>query len=219
MSEQVALDQRYMVNVYQTNETGKHVVSFGPKGPMHERGPGGPPMRVPQYIVAVRQEANGLIFDWSATQDDPGAARGEMEAEVAIRLNDKAIWIDRVTALIGQVEQWAKQLGWSSRRLDKQLDDLWIGKHHVPALIMQEDTCKVVLEPVGRSSPGAEGVVDLYLMPAYDDVARLYYYDGRWNLHHSSADAKAVTVRDSQATLLSKETFEKVLAELTQHVA
>jgi hypothetical protein len=27
----------------------------------------------------------------------------------------------------------------------------------------KHDTCRIMLEPVGRSAPGAEGVVDLYL--------------------------------------------------------
>ena len=48
---------------------------------------------------------------------------------------------------------------------------------------MQEGTVRIILEPIARSTPGAEGVVDLYLMPAYDDVATLFYEDG-WKLHY-----------------------------------
>jgi hypothetical protein len=29
-----------------------------------------------------------------------------------------------------------------------------------------------LLEPIGRPAPGIEGIVDLYLMPAYDDIER-----------------------------------------------
>ncbi|HZK82437.1 MAG TPA: hypothetical protein VFC46_15250, partial [Humisphaera sp.] len=154
------------------------------------------------------------------TQDDPGAAREEMQTEIAVRMRDRAIWIDRVTVLVGQVEQWARELGWSSRRVGKQLDDAWIGKHGVPALLMQEDTCRILLEPVGRSTPGTEGVVDLYLMPAYDDIASLYYYGDQWNLHYMFPGAKPVaTVREAEAVPLSKQTFERVLAELRKHAA
>ena len=35
----------------------------------------------------------------------------------------------------------------------------------------------ILLEPV---APGTEGVVDLYLMPGYDDIASLYHYSNRW---------------------------------------
>ena len=99
----------------------------------------------------------------------------------------------------------------------KELDDARIGEHRVPSLLMQEDTCRLHLEPVGRSAPGAEGVVDLYLMPAYDDIATLYYYNGRWNLHYFFPRAPEVAaVRNTEAMPLSKETFAKVLAEMSK---
>jgi hypothetical protein len=168
----------------------------------------------------VRKEADALAFDWSGTQDDPGADRQEMETEIAVRMKARTIWIDRVTLLVGQVEQWARELGWATRRLGKRIDDSWIGKHNVPALLMQEDICRIMLEPVARSIPGTEGVVDLYLMPAYDDIASLYYYGERWNLQYVSASNRTEgTVRDAEAIPLSKQTLERVLAELTKHAA
>ena len=221
MSETTAPNQRFMVSVYEPEETGGALIfTFVPKGLQQERGPGGPPKCVPQFIVAVRQEAGGLAFDWSGTPDDPGAAREEIEADIAARMKERANWIDRVNSLVGQVEQWAREMGWSTRRVEKKLDDARIGKHRVPALLMQEDTCRVLLEPVGRSAPGAEGVVDLYLMPAYDDIASLYYYDNRWNLHYTFPGGKLVAeMRAAEAMPLSKETLEKVLAEMRRNAA
>jgi hypothetical protein len=220
MSEQTAENQRYMVSVYESEQTpGILIFTFAPKGLQQERGPNGVPKRVPQYAVAVRQESGGLAFDWSGTPDDPGAARGEMQVEVAARMKDRATWIDRVFTLVDQVEQWAKELGWSTRRLEKKLDDSWIGKHRVPALLMQEDLCRVMLEPVGRSTLGAEGVVDLYLMPAYDDIARLYY-ENQWKLYYMFPGARPTAeVRSAESVPLSKETLAKVLAEMRQHAA
>ena len=102
MSETTAPNQRFMVSVYEPEETGGALIfTFVPKGLQQERGPGGAPKRVPQFIVAVRQEAGGLAFDWSGTPDDPGAAREEMQAESAARWKDRASWIDRVTSLVG----------------------------------------------------------------------------------------------------------------------
>ena len=72
----------------------------------------------------------------------------------------------------------------TTRRIEKRLDDSGVGTHKVPALLLQEDTVRVLLEPVSRRAPGAEGVVDLYLMPAFDDIATLYFYDGGWQLHY-----------------------------------
>jgi hypothetical protein len=221
MNEQIPLDQRYMISVYEPIEAdGAFIFSFGHKGLTHDRGIDGSLKRVPKFIVAVRQEADRVTFDWTATQDDPGADRDLMEAEVTLRLKARAIWIDRVAVLITQVEQWARDLGWSTRRVEKRLEDAWIGKHSVAALLMQEDACRILLEPVGRSTPGTEGVVDLYLMPAYDDIATLYYYGGQWNLHYMFPGAKPVaTVREAEAVPLSKMTLEKVLGELRKHAA
>ena len=192
--------------------------TFVPKGLQQDRGAGGPPKRVPQFVVAVRQESRGLTFDWNGTPDDPGAAREEIQTEIAARMKERSIWMGRVASLVSQVEQWAREMNWSTRRVEKKLDDSWIGEHRVPALLMQEDTCRILLEPVGRSSPGTEGVVDLYLMPAYDDIAGLYYYNNRWNLHYLFAGSNPVaTVREAEAMPLSKETLAKVLAGLRQN--
>jgi hypothetical protein len=97
--------------------------------------------------------------------------------------------------------------------VEKRLDDSRIGRHVVPALLMQEDTCRILLEPIARSAPGAEGVVDLYLMPAYDDIAVLFYYSDRWNLHYNM-DRGTNSVRpvsEAEAMPLSKEALAKVL--------
>ena len=222
MSEHPSQEQRYMVSIYEQDQAGGAlIVTFVPKVPPPERSPGLPAKRVPQFIVTVRpQEPGGLTFDWSATPDQPGAARAGIEAEIADRMKDRTTWVDRVSSLVDQVEQWARAMGWSTRRVEKKLDDARIGKHRVPALLMQVDTCRVLLEPVARSIPGAEGVIDLYLMPAYDDIASLYYYGDRWNLHYVFPDTKAVAkVREAETTPVSRETFEKVLVEMRRHAA
>jgi hypothetical protein len=221
MSKQTEQQQRYMVGVFEPAEAGgAYLFTFVPNGLMQVRGPNGASKRVPQFTVAVREEAGGLAFDWGGTSDDPGAAKEEMQAEIAARMKDRTIWIERVSSLVGQVEQWAKELNWSTRRVEKKLDDDRVGKHRVPALLMQEDTCRVLLEPVGRSSLGSEGVVDLYLMPAYDDIASLYFYGNRWNLHYLfPGDRPGAAVREAEAMPVSKETLEKVLTEMRQNAA
>jgi hypothetical protein len=221
MSEQTASLQRYKVSVYEPEgEGGLLVFTFVPNGPEQERGPNGAPKRVPQFTVTARQEGDAITFDWSGDQDDPKSAKGEIEKEAEERIRARTVWIDSVKALVDQVESWAREMHWSTRRVEKKLDDDWIGKHRVPALLMQEDTCRILLEPVGRSSSGAHGVVDLYLMPAYDDIASLYYYENRWNLHYTFPGTKAAaTIAEADAVPLSKEALEKVLAEMKQNAA
>ncbi len=60
MNEQTAQKQRYMVSVYEPEEAGGTLIfTFVPKGLQQERGAGGLPKRVPQFVVAVRQECVG----------------------------------------------------------------------------------------------------------------------------------------------------------------
>lgn len=100
---------------------------------------------------------------------------------VADRERSKAEWLDSLAVLVDAVEGWSRELGWSTRRIEKTLDDSEIGPYQAPALIMQEETTRALLDPIGRSTPGSDGVVDLYLMPAFDDIARYHVRNGRVN--------------------------------------
>jgi len=118
------------------------------------------------------------------------------------------------------VQGWAEELGWSTRRIDKQMEDSQLGPYEAPALILQQDLTRVLLDPIASSAPHTEGVVDLYRMPAYDDVASLYYYDDNWQVHDQAAGtSSAATIREAQAKPLSMETFREVLEELKRHVS
>ena len=55
-------------------------------------------------------------------------------------------------------------------------------------------------------------------MPAYDDIASLYFDDGRWVLHYLFSGTTAGTP-STPAKLLSKETLQEVLEEMKQHAA
>lgn len=129
-------------------------------------------------------------------------------------------WLARLGGLIDSVENWVRDAGWSTRRIEKLMHDSEIGKFPAPALLLQEGTTRVLLEPVARSAPGAEGVVDLYLMPAYDDIASLYFCDGRWQLHYMFPGTPAVaTIGDTDSKTLSKETLFGVLDEMRKNAA
>ncbi len=221
MSEESRNGRLYTVSVYEPSDVpGVLAFTFMPKGQQARRAPGEPPRRVPQYVVGVKQKGSGYSFDWDRTPDDPGAAKPELEHGVVERINARSAWVQRVNELVSTVERWSKELGWATRRIDKRLDDLFIGKHSVPALIIQEDLCRVLLEPVGRSAPGADGVVDLYLMPAYDDIASLYHQAGTWHLHYPHpADLEKDTTQKGFAVPLSKDALAAVLAAMKNHAA
>jgi hypothetical protein len=124
----------------------------------------------------------------------------------------RAAWLKRLGDLIDQIEGWARELDWSTRRIEKKMEDSQIGKYRAPALLLQRDTSRILAEPIGRSAPGTEGVVDLYLMPAYDDIASLLFYNGTWNLHYMfPGDPTAATIDETKPQSLSKEAFQEVL--------
>ncbi|MFI5456334.1 MAG: hypothetical protein ACHRXM_12875 [Isosphaerales bacterium] len=129
-------------------------------------------------------------------------------------------WLNRLRLLIDRIERWAKELGWSTRRIEKKMKDSQLGTYRAPALILQEETARVLLDPIARSAPGAEGVVDLYLMPGWDDIASLYYSDGEWQLHYMFTESPTVsTIRDAESKPLSFETLKDVLEEMIKNAS
>lgn len=130
----------------------------------------------------------------------------------------KAEWLGRLTALIDSVESWARELGWSTRRIEKPLEDPEIGEHKAPALLMQEEFHRGLLEPMGRSAWDVDGVVNLYLLPAWDDIARIYHHEGSWKvLQVSPRTSSRPGPREETLIPLTRETFGAVLNGMKEH--
>lgn len=218
MNNQTAERLRYTVSVYEV-EGDPSVLrfTFVPKGLQQARRHGELPKPVPQYIASVRGQGDKVAFVW----DNPPerATREELEQIARDRLSERAAWIRRVSELIETVEKWAKELDWSTKRIGKRLEDPRIGNHKVSALIMQEDTVRILLEPVSASAPESLGLVDLYLMPGYDDIANLYFWEGAWHIHYVFPSQKTVADNKKAGTSqpLSKKTLGVVLAEMKKH--
>ncbi len=102
--------------------------------------------------------------------DDPGAV--------------KAQWLGRLNSLVEEVKGWAQASGWRTRRIEKTVNERQLGTYRVPVLLMEKDTVEVVLNPVARFVPGADGAVNLYVAPAYDDIASLYFEGDHWVVHY-----------------------------------
>lgn len=125
-------------------------------------------------------------------------------------LRDK--WLARLTDLVKLVDGWAKELDWSTRIIQIPMKDSEVGAYKAPALLLQHEAVRMLLEPIARTALGADGVVDLYLMPAYDDIASLYFVDGEWQLRYMFPDQPTVaTIRDTESKPLSKETLSAAL--------
>ena len=145
-------------------------------------------------------------------------ARGELEEIARQRVTARHEWLDRLQDLVATVKEWADELDWATRTVDKIMEDAEIGNYPALALLLQWETTRLLLEPIARDAPGAQGVVDLYRMPYYDDIASLYFYNDRWNIHYLFQKPPTVAkVRAAEAKPLTKATLRKVLDEMKTH--
>ncbi len=93
-------------------------------------------------------------------------------------------WVRAVDQLVTEVEGWCEANDWPTRRIEKHIEESKIGEYAVPALVLQADLVKLMLEPAARFVTGADGVADLYRMPQYDDVAVVLWSGGTWQLRY-----------------------------------
>ena len=71
--------------------------------------------------------------------------------EDKVKLRDE--WLARLSDLVETVRGWAEELDWSTRRIEAKMEDSEIGTYKAPALILQRETVRAILEPIGRAAP------------------------------------------------------------------
>lgn len=120
----------------------------------------------------------------------------------------------RVQHLIAEVQGWVAPHDWITKIYPKKMRDSDQRIYEIPALFLQKGPIRVLLDPVAYDVPGAEGVVDLYLMPTYDDLARIYFENGDWHIHYAFPPDAAI---EPQVMLLHEETINKVLDAIAAH--
>lgn len=210
MSKQKLAKPRYTVSISDDpSRAGALLFTFVPKGAEP-----GPP---PQYIVSVQGHGNATAFRWikSAPTDD---LREELEATARERVMARQKWLERLLKLVTTVKEWAEGQDWSTRIVDKKLEDDEVGNHKAPALLLQDGPVRLFLDPIARSTVGSQGVVDLYLMPAYDDVASLFFYNRKWNLRYTfKQDRTVATVREEETQPLTRESLLRVLIDMKKN--
>jgi hypothetical protein len=127
-------------------------------------------------------------------------------------------WLERLQDLLNALQQWGQELGWETRFIEKRMTDSELGAYTAPGLLMQRETVKILAEPIARMAPGASGVVDLYLLPGYDDIASLYHTQSGWQLHYAFPDTSAAAaIREAEALPLDQASFVQVLEAMTRN--
>ncbi len=124
-----------------------------------------------------------------------------------------------ISDLVQQVRGWVEPNDWVTKPYPKRMRDPDRQVFEVPALFLQKGPTRILLDPVAYDVPGAEGVVDLYLMPTYDDLASLYCEQGRWVIHYAfTAEPGAAHSDDPPQVLpLSQESINRVLDAIAEH--
>jgi hypothetical protein len=125
----------------------------------------------------------------------------------------------RVEELVERFEKEIDRGEWFTRRYPKRLRDDAREVYEVPALLVQRGATALLLDPVGYDVPGAEGAADLYLMPAYDPMASLFFEGGRWVIHYAFPPDPAEThsVVEFQELPLNREMMNQVLNSIFDH--
>ena len=127
-------------------------------------------------------------------------------------------WRARMDELVTQVAGWVEPNDWVTRPYPKRMRDSDGQVFEVPSLFLQKGPIRLLLDPIAYDAPGTEGVVDLYLMPTYDDMASLHLVEGRWQIHYDFADQPAVAgIRQPEVMDMSEETINRVLDEIACH--
>ncbi len=66
----------------------------------------------------------------------------------------------------------------------------------------------------------ADGVVDLYLLPANDDIASLRLLGGAWKLNHAfRGSAMVAGIKMVESMVLDEESLNRVFNEIAAHAA
>ena len=127
-------------------------------------------------------------------------------------------WRARMDELVTQVAEWVEPNDWVTRPYPKRMRDSDGQVFEVPSLFLQKGPTRLLLDPIAYDAPGTEGIVDLYLMPTYDDMASLHLVEGRWKIHYVFPDQPAIDgTRQPEAMELSEETINRVLDEIACH--
>ena len=218
MAGQRTTQSNYAVSIYDDPHSGAALrFTFVPKGVRQDRVEGELASLVPQYIVSVLGQGDDMKFTWIQPPMQE-AVREELEEIARQRVEARHAWLEKLRKLVAAVKGWADELDWATRIIDKKMEDAEVGNYKAPGLLLQKETVRLFLEPVARVAPGAEGVVDLYLMPSYDDIASLYYYNNRWNVHYLFEGQPLVgDTREAEARPLTKGTLRKVFDAMNAH--
>jgi hypothetical protein len=91
----------------------------------------------------------------------------------------RAEWLAAVSRLLAEISSWAAEQEWQVETGEQTLQEKALGEYATECLTIHAPAGDLVVEPVARCVPGAEGRVDLYAYPSHHRV-RLLRQGDRW---------------------------------------
>jgi hypothetical protein len=99
----------------------------------------------------------------------------------AVRKIMRDEWTGAAGELIEQARHWAEARNWPTSLYAKKISEDFIGTYELNRLIFAAQGAQLLLNPVGRFVSGADGMVEMAVLPAYDSVT-VVRQEGRWRI-------------------------------------
>jgi hypothetical protein len=119
-------------------------------------------------------------------------------------------WLDRGGVLINDVEAWAKEFRWTTRRESKKLNELLLGEYELDQLYMHAEGHLYILDPIARFIPGGLGAFDLSIQPSFYITSIYRHMDGVWYIHLDVGQG----VRGAKKEPISADALKRAVMEL-----
>jgi hypothetical protein len=121
-----------------------------------------------------------------------------------------ADWEEAANGLIKQVEGWAANLQWPTRRVGKKLNEMLIGEYHLDQLYLHVEGNLYILDPLARFIPGGQGAFDLSIQLSFYVTSIYRNIDGMWYVHLGIGQK----VQGAKKEPLTQESFQRAVVEL-----
>jgi len=128
-------------------------------------------------------------------------------------------WLELLKGLVDNVKAWAEAAGWETRLTSRDVKEKGVVRYEAPVLVLDRDETEVSLVPVARMVPGADGLVDFYVMPDFDDVASLYREEGQWFFHYAfhPDPMESPSKIETERFPLDEASLNRVLNDIAAH--
>ncbi len=109
-------------------------------------------------------------------------------------------WLRSLDALFRETEAWCQRRDWPCKRKTVRVQDDFLGSYDAPQLDLCALDNQLLLKPVARFVTGADGLVDMLLLPTCES-AILVRLGEIWQIHPDQGRRRAWNQKAFVATI------------------